>query len=279
MYVFRNLLLALIVVFLLGLSANAAPIHFVAELADDVDFENLEEKFATALAEYLNSDCGPESINIDVLDFRTFYQLSKLTGSSWYAATNYGSAANVVPTDNPREWELRLNDADLDLKSLTLIDSEGNKHLFDGDSIGGIGDTDKPARLRVPGIYDFSLPDGFNPVNYEVEAEYLTEDSEGNALPPVKVLAKWPNTAKYCLIKIDDGCVDNTADLLSVMKDFTKMGEPITVDGLAEGVQLYAAKIGNLPAEEPTFWDENELTMKVPRPEGRDPRRVWFPFH
>ena len=92
MYLFRNLLLALIVVFSLGLSANAAPIHFVAELADDVDFENLEEKFATALAEYLNSDCGPESINIDVLDFRTFYQLSKLTGSSWYAATNYGSA-------------------------------------------------------------------------------------------------------------------------------------------------------------------------------------------
>lgn len=269
MRLFRNLLLGLTLVLSGAMTAGAAPVHFVAELGKDVNVDDLEDNFVKAMRR-MGSNCDHSDIDIKVLDYGQYKQFTNLINH--FSSRPLEGSVTIVPSDfDDTKWKLRFADENTDIVSLA-IDGTPEGLVFEGDDIGGKGDSKKPLWLRVAGEYNLSLPAEFVPSSYTIEAINLeTGESE-------KILGKWPRQGRYCLIKIADNCVDDTQKLRDILQDKTKMAEPLRLSDVQEPVQLFHAAIGETEGVVGAIWANKTLRMSIPQPQGRDPKRVWIMF-
>ena len=269
MCLFRNLLVGLILGLSGSLVASAAPVHFVAELGKDIDVEDLERKFVKAM-KLMRSNCDESDIDVQIIDYGQYKQFANLINH--FSTRPLEGSVTIVPSDfDDTKWKLRFADENIDVVSLAIKGAPEDL-IFEGQDIGGKGDSGKPLWLRVGGEYNLSLPAGFAPKSYVIKAINV-ETGEDEKIP-----GKWPQKGRYCLIKISDNCVDDTKALRDILQDKSKIGEPLRLSDVQEPVQLFHAAIGETEGVTGVIWDGKNLRMSIPQPQGRDPKRVWIMF-
>ena len=269
MCILRNLVFGLVACLLVAVSIEAAPVHFVSELGEDVDVEELESKFVRAMQE-MGSTCDASDVNIKAIDYGHYKYLSSLINH--FTERPLKGSVTILPSDfDDTKWKLRFADENMDIVSLA-IDGKPERLVIEGDAVGSKGDSQKQLWLRAAGEYNLSLPMGFVPSAFKIEAVNLeTGETE-------EIIGDWPKQGRYCLIKITDNCIDDTQELRDILEDEDKIGEPLRLSDVQEPVQLFHAAIGDTQGKLGVAWDEKTLRMTISKPQGRNPTRVWMMF-
>jgi hypothetical protein len=250
-------------------------LYLVATLDPDVVWQELEDKFRSAIKDDPQLRCDLANIDVKPIDASHYQFLMKLIRLPLSAGGLASDVAIMVDEQSSAGWILSFGSQYFDLSRI-MIDGtrEGKAESleFAGDEIGGVGETDKVVSLRLPGYYYVRLPDNFSPQKYSATVVDVREPGAQNVLN-----GTWPARGTYCLIEIP-GFEGDRRHLKQVLEDPDRVGEPITMSEVIETISLFHAQIGEkLPGNTESF-DKQFLHVKYLKPENRSPKRVWMKF-
>lgn len=189
-----------------------------------------------------------------------------------------GQSVRLVP-GGKSTWEVTTGDAFARAKAITLHfeNEEDGKIVKSAEPVNypvaSLGEASEPFRFHSPGTYILSLDKDIVPSRYEIE---LLPDGNAAVKPPIK--GEWPREVPYYLLMVDQ--FEGDQDLLfETLKNNAIVGNGFKDVQTAESATISLATLIDSIDSGLSGWDdEKHYRVRVKKPDGKFPKRVWLYF-
>ncbi len=263
-------------------TAITSQLYLVSRVGADVNLDDLKRKFVNGISNTADVKCNKDGIKVTPIDADRYRFLVSMVRQGPSNDPLEGDIS-FSPDEGPgNQWSFFLGSKYFDLKKIVITFSGKNgeeKRTFEDKEIGGVGDTGTVIASRRPGWYFVQLPEGLIAKKYEatvVDIQKLRKKEPAEST----FSGEWPARSRYCLIEIPDfrGDEKGRDQLRKTLLNESKIGEPIVLDQANDSVILWLAEIGDVEGITEVGVFQNVVTMTLPKPTNRSPKRVWMMF-